>query len=446
MTDTPAAAPPPALPDSTARPPARHRIWPWIVLLVVLAGGYALFHERSSQAAQTQAQTSGSGGRAGAAGTRGAAVPVLAEKVRRGDLPVYLSGLLGTVSALNTVTVHTRVDGQLVSVAFHEGQFVHEGDVLAEIDPRPFQVQLEQAQGQLAKDQAQLENARLDLNRYQVLFSQDSVAKQQLDTQKATVTQDEGVIKTDQAQIDTANLNLTYCHITAPITGRVGLRLVDAGNIVHAADTNGLLVITQVQPIAVVFPIPEDALPRVLPKVRAGTRLEVDAYDRDPAKPNLLATGSVLTLDNQVDVSTASVKVKALFPNGNDALFPNQFVNARLLVDTLKNVTIVPSAAVQRGPSATYVFVIKPDNTVDMKNVTIQLTQENDTVVTNGVSAGDTVVTDGVDKLQPGSHVQVRPEPTSGAPAPPVQSGPGGTSSGRKSGASGQSGSGGERP
>jgi multidrug efflux system membrane fusion protein len=348
-------------------------------------------------------------------------VPVQSAKVTRGDINVYLSGLIGTATALNTVTVHTRVDGQLVTVGFREGQFIREGDVLAEIDPRPFQVQLEQADAQLHKDQAQLQNAKLDLERYRVLYSQDSVPKQQLDTQQATVTQDEGVIASDQAQIDTAKLSLTYCRVTAPISGRIGLRLVDPGNIVHAADPNGLLVITEVQPIAVVFPIPEDALPRVLPKIRAGEKLVVDAFDRDPVKPTLLSTGSVLSLDNQVDVTTGTVKVKAQFANTDEKLFPNQFVNARLLVDTLKHVLIVPSAAVQRGPQATYVFVVKDDSTVDMRNVDVQLTQGEDTVVKSGLTEGETVVTDGLDKLQPGAKVQAKPASTGSSGARGIQ-------------------------
>ncbi len=414
---------------TAAQPPVtfrkRRRFWPWILLLVLTGGLYGFHARRLRALAQTSTENGGSG-RGGGAGNGARAVPVQSAAAKRGDVDVYLSGLIGTVTALNTVTVHTRVDGQLVSVAFREGQIVHEGDVLAEIDSRAFQVQLEQAEGQLNRDQAQLQNAKLDLERYKVLFSEDSVPKQQLDTQQATVTQDEGVITSDQAQIDTAKLNLNYARVTAPLTGRIGLRLVDPGNIVHAADVNGLLVITQVQPIGVIFPIAEDALPRVLPKTHAGARMPVDVFDRDPTKPTLLDSGEVLTLDNQVDVATGTVKVKAVFQNKDDRLFPNQFVNVRLLVDKLKGVVIVPSAAVQRGPQATYVFVIKPDSSVDMRTVDVQLVQGDDTVIKSGVAEGEVVVTDGLDKLQPGTRVQTRAAPASSegsAPAAPAKGG-----------------------
>jgi multidrug efflux system membrane fusion protein len=432
MTDSSAATPPPdpsAL--DAARPPGR-RLWPWL-LLAVLAGGAYMAHKWWVAAPSASSATANRADNA-------RAVPVLAGQVQRRDVKQYLAGLLGTVVALNTVTIHSRVDGQLEKVAYREGEFVHEGDVLAELDPRPFEVQLEQAKGQKVKDEATLANARLDLERYKVLFAQDSVAKQQLDTQAATVAQDEGVLVSDQAAIDTANLNLTYCHITSPLTGRIGLRLVDPGNIVHAADANGLIVITQVQPISVVFPIPEDALPRVVPKVRSGVRLDVDAFDRGGL--NLLATGTVLTLDNQLDTSTTTVRVRAVFANTNEALFPNQFVNARLLIDTLHNVVVVPSAAVQRGAQATYVFVIKPDNTVDMRTVTVQLSQGDDTVVSSGVSPGETVVTDGLDKLQPGTHVQLRPASASGSgtKAGTASSSSSGSGSSGSSGASSASG------
>jgi multidrug efflux system membrane fusion protein len=428
MTDSQAALPPPdahaALPPHDSSPPApprrRRRLWLWLVVALLVGGLYVIRTRWAAASAATAA--------AAAKQNATRAVPVLSGQVQRKDVKVYLSGLLGTVTPLNTVTVHTRVDGQLISVAYKEGEFVHAGDVLAEIDPRPFQAQLEQAQGQLARDQAQLQNAKVDLERYKTLYAQDSVAKQQLDTQQATVVQDEAVIQSDQATVSTAQLNLTYCRVTAPLSGRIGLRLVDPGNIVHAADVGGLLVITQVQPIAVMFPIPEQALSQVLPQVRRGTNLVVEAYDRYQKK--LIATGKVLTLDNQVDVTTDTVKVKALFANGDDALFPNQFVNPRVLVDTLKNVLVVPSAAVQRGPQATYVFVIKADKTVDMRTVEVQLAQGDDTVVKSGVAAGETVVTDGLDKLQAGTLVQTRPAGATPTNNPSTARGSGAASSG----------------
>lgn len=423
MTDPHAELTPPNPPADAPQSP--RRIWPWLLLVVLIVGGYLGYSRWAAASAASAATT------AKANAARSAVVPVLTAQVQRHDVKVYLSGLLGTVTALYTVTVHTRVDGELVTVAFKEGQFVHQGDMLAEIDPRPYEVQLQQAKGQLAKDQANLANAKVDLERYKVLFSQDSVAKQQLDTQVSTVAQDEAVIEADQAQVNSAQLNLTYCRITAPLTGRIGLRLVDPGNIVHATDTNGMVVITQVQPIAVVFPIPEESLPQVLPQVRAGQAVSVEAYDRgdNPATRKLLATGQILTLDNQVDLTTDTVKVKAVFPNENEALFPNQFVNPSVLVNTLKNVLVLPSAAVQRGPStsgtgsqATYVFVVKPDHSVEMRTVDVQLTQGDDTVVRSGVTVGETVVTDGLDKLQQGTIVQPRP-PAPSSPAS-VQSGP----------------------
>ena len=381
-----------------AAPPAHKRRWVWIVGIIALALVLYLVIHGGSQAKAKKAA-------AAAKAKASAAIPVSATAARTGDFPVYLVGL-GTVTALNTVTVRTRVDGQLVRVAFSEGQFVHAGDLLAQIDPRPFEVQLTQAEGQKAKDEAALKNARLDLQRYQVLAQQDSIPRQQLDTQAATVAQFEAAVKTDQGAVDSAKLNLTYSRITAPIAGRVGLRLVDAGNMVHASDANGLAVITQVQPISALFTLPEDSLPSVLQKARRGQNLPVDAFDRD--QKNQLASGELLTVDNQIDPATGTVRLKAVFPNDDSRLYPNQFVNLRLQLDTLRGVVLVPTAALQRSPQSTYVYVVKPDQTATMRPVDVQLTDGDTTSIRKGVAAGEMVVIDGVDKLHEGSKVAVR--------------------------------------
>ena len=331
-------------------------------------------------------------------------VPVAVATVSRADVPIRLSAL-GSVTAFNTVTVRPRVDGQLVDVSFREGQFVKQGDQLAQIDPRPFQVQLEQAEGQLARDEAQLSNARVDLTRYQTLWSEDSIAQQNVTAQESAVKQLEAATKVDQSAIDNARLNLTYSRITAPITGRVGLRLVDVGNIVTAANTAGLVVITQVDPIAVVFTLPEDALQTVLPRIRAGVKLPVDAFDR--AGATRLAIGTVLTVDNEIDQSTGTVRLKAVFDNHDQALFPSQFVNVRLLADTERNQLVVPVSAVQQGPQGAFVYIVR-DGKALVQPVKVGTTEGDHASILDGVRASDVVVTDGVDRLRNGAAVDVR--------------------------------------
>jgi len=369
------------------------------------------------------------GAKAGPQRPGGRVVSVVAVPARVADMPVYLDGL-GTVTAINTVTVRSRVDGQLVAVGYREGQLVRQGDLLAQIDPRPFQVQVQQQEGQLAKDEAALKNARLDLARYQALLKEDAVSRQQLDTQVATVNQLEGTIKTDEAQVANARLNLAYSRITSPIPGRVGLRLVDPGNMVHASDPNGLLVITQLQPIAVVFTLPADQLPPVMAGMAKGDKLRVEAWDRERKK--MLDTGSLEAVDNQVDDTTGTVRLKGLFTNEGYGLFSNQFVNARLLVDTLHGAVIIPTAALQRSPQGTYAWVVKPDSTVDMRTVTVAHTEGEDTAIGSGVAAGEPVVTDGVDNLQPGAKVTTAPP--GGAGGAGRAGAPGGRPGGRAGG------------
>ena len=405
-------APPPALPEAPPKkalpaytaPPKKKgtKAWAWILVILVLAGAAYLLKTRAeSQQQETSGSKKGKGKGKGAGGP----VPVVAVPSKASDLHIYLDGL-GTVTAYNTVTIKTRVDGQIMAVHFREGQLVKEGDLLIEIDPRPYQVQLTQAEGQLAKDTATLKNAQVDLERYKNLYAQDAIPKQTLDTQVATVAQDEGIIQADQGAIDNAKLNLVYAKITAPLTGRIGLRLVDPGNIVHASDANGLAVITQLQPIAVLFSIAEDYLPQVQRKLQAGQRLPVDAYDRD--MKNKIASGFLLTIDNQIDQTTGTLRFKGEFANRDNMLFPNQFVNARLLLETRHNEVMVPSAAVQRSPQSTYVYVVNQDNTVASRTVVTGPAEGDQISIASGLKAGEVVVVDGVDKLQPGAKVVVR--------------------------------------
>jgi multidrug efflux system membrane fusion protein len=372
------------------------------LVVAAAAGAWAYFHFNRGGEATAQVQSKGKKGRGKA--DEGRAIPVVARPAQSGDIHIYLSGL-GTVIPMRTVTVRSRVDGELIRVAFTEGQYVKQGDLLAEVDPRPFQVQLAQAEGQLVKDRALLDNARIDLERYRTLFEQDSIAKQQVDTQAALVRQYEGTVRTDQAQVDNARLQLTYARITAPLSGRLGLRQVDAGNIVHASDANGVVVITQIQPVTVVFTIPQDSLQPVLQRLKGGgAALPVEAWDRESR--NRLASGELLTVDNVIDPATGTVKLKAQFANNDLALFPNQFVNARMLLDTRRGVVTIPTAAVQRGSQGSFVYVVKDDSTVSVRPVKLGPVEGERVAVEEGVAAGERVVVDGMDRLREGMRVE----------------------------------------
>jgi len=370
------------------------------IIVAVLIGFFIFRHRSQAQAARAKA----------VAGPP--AIPISTATVWKGDIGVYVNAL-GLVTPLNTVMVKSRVDGQLVKVSFVEGQFVHAGDPLVEVDPAPFAAALTQAEGQLARDTALLENARLDLQRYQEAFARNAIPKQQLDTQAATVHQFEGTVEFDRGVVENARVQLAYCHITAPLSGRVGLRQVDPGNIVHANDSNALVVITEVQPIDVVFSLAEDYLPQVLQQLRQGKRMAVDGFDR--AQLRKLASGTLLTIDNQIDTSTGTVKLKAEFPNEDEVLFPNQFVNVRLLVDTKRDATLVPSIVIQRNAEGAFVYLLKQGDTVAAQTVQVGVTDGNTSSV-EGIEPGVVVAADNFNRLTDGAKVTVRQAPPEAKP------------------------------
>ena len=393
-------------PNSTEnKPVGSFRRWWWLLLIIVLGGAAYFFWGRNTQQADGQSATmqSGGKGRRGMAGGPNSVMPVGVASATIADVHIYLSGL-GSVTPEATATVKSRVDGQLMKLHFKEGQTVKAGALLAELDPRPYQVLVTQAEGQLGHDNALLKAAQIDLKRYQTLLAQDSIASQLVDTQAALVKQYAGTVQADQGTLDNARLQLLYSRVTAPISGRLGLRQVDLGNVVHASDTNGVVIITQLQPITAIFSIPEDNIPSVMKQIQAGKTLPAEAWDRSQA--NKLATGQFVTIDNQVDATTGTVKLRAVFPNTDYALFPSQFINVRMLLDTLSGATVVPSAAIQRGSSGNFVYVVKPDKTVTIRPVTVGPVEGQNTSIAKGITAGEIVVVDGVDKLREGAKVE----------------------------------------
>jgi membrane fusion protein, multidrug efflux system len=409
----------------TPRVRRRGRIWIIVLILACLVSvGAWIAHGRQGKMLPTKP----TGGPGGTAAQPPRPVPVVVAPVRTGDLSVYLSAL-GTVTPLNTVTVKSRVDGQLMRTHFKEGQLVHAGDLLAEIDPRPFQAQLTQAEGQLARDQANLANVRIDLERYKWLAEQQMIARQQYETQQMLVNQAEASIKMNTGQLDAIKLQLTYCRITAPITGRVGLRLVDPGNVVKASDAGGLVVIAQLEPIALVFSVPEDSLPPIMRRFRSGTAVAVEAYDREGR--TRIATGTLAAIDNQIDPATGTLRLKATFANTDGMLYPNQFVNARVLVDVLHDALLAPAEAIQRGAQGAYVYVVTPEKVVQLRRVQLGPSEAGAVAVRQGVAAGEVLIVDGAEKVQDNARVETtvreRSAPPTAAPAAaPAPAPPGG--------------------
>ncbi len=375
--------------------------WPWLVVAtaVTAGGAYWGLHD-SADSKPREGKFKGFKGEKG----ENPIVTVAVANSQQGDMPIYLNGL-GTVTALHTVTVRSRVDGELIKVAFTEGQLVKQGDLLAEIDPRPYQVQLQQAQGQLMRDEALLKNAQIDASRYQTLLEQDSIAPQQTATQAALVKQYQGTVEIDRALVDNAKLQLSYAHITAPVSGRIGLRLVDQGNMIHSNDANGLAVITQLQPISVVFTLPEDQIPAVMQRWHRDNNITIEAYDR--AGNSKLADGELLAVDNQIDTTTGTLKLKAQFENQQRTLFSNQFVNIKMKLDTLQRVILAPNAAIQHGANGAFVYVVKDDLTITVKAIKTAASDGNNTVISEGLSVDEKLVIDGADKLREGSQVNI---------------------------------------
>ena len=416
-------------PERQAPPAApvrkRRRFGRWMLVLLALGGAGAVAHRsyeaRKQPAEQQAAGSPAAPGRPGRPADMKQAVGVA--PIVTGDMPVVLQGL-GTVTPLATVTVRSQISGYLTKIGYREGQTVKEGDFLAQIDPRPYEALLAQYQGQLARDQALLQNSKLDLQRYQTLNRQDSISKQNVDTQAALVKQNEGTVAADQALVDQQRLNLTYARIVSPVEGRVGLRQVDLGNYVTAGSTN-IVVVTQLHPISVVFTLPEDDVARVMRRLRQGAKLTVRAYDR--GDQHEIATGQLDTVDNQIDVTTGTVKLRALFDNADDALFPNQFVNARLTVETVRDAALVPNAAILRGTPGTYVYLMDGDDKVTVRKIQTGETDGTRTVVTAGLQPGDRVVTDGTDRLREGAPVRVVGHAASPQAGAPASGAPGGT-------------------